>query len=63
MISAVAVVIVAAVIVGLVLLVRKAGKDDQRADAAEEALKDVQEANRPVSPSARERLRQRYKRD
>ena len=50
-------------VLGLLWMVRKAGRDSARRKAAEEALRDIQDANRPVGLEELERLRRKYQRD
>lgn len=52
-----------AILAGILAYVRKAGKDAVKAESATEALKDVTEANRPVSVDERDKLRESYRRD
>ena len=54
------------VLVGICALlwyVRKAGADSARRKAAEEALRDVVEATKPITDAERERVRREHQRD
>lgn len=42
---------------------KKAGKDSVKAKAAEKTVEQIVDATGPVSPTQRERLRSRYRRD
>lgn len=44
-------------------LVKNAGKDEQRADSAEEALDDIVKANKPVSADELKLVKEKYQRD
>lgn len=63
MITTVVVGLALVVVVGLVMALRKSGKDAVRADSAEEALKDVARVNAPITDADREFVRGKYQRD
>lgn len=50
-------------LVALLWFARKAGKDAVRSKTSEKAIEQIVDATGPVSPSQRERLRTRYRRD
>ena len=47
----------------LIWFARKAGRDSARADAAEETIDAVKDANKPLSDSELEKVRKTWKRD
>lgn len=63
MITAVVTGVVALVVAFCVVMLRKGGKDAARADAAEETINDIQNANRPLSDPELQRVRERWRRD
>lgn len=53
-----------AVVIALVFwFIRKAGKDAAQKGAATDALKDINNALRPIEPADIDKLRDKYKRD
>lgn len=63
MISALPWLAIALLVCGVLWMARKSGKDAAEKGAATDALKDINDALRPVEPSDIDRLRDKYKRD